>query len=253
MQTGAGVVQGIVDEHACLIGTIEVSRAADHLVAVVALRGIEDVVPTVALVHVAALEVEVVAFGCPQDDGALVAGCLDLRAFVVQFSDGDVVHAVGDVLAPVVVDEHARVVELLLERIHGVGTFGPTALAHDEAVVLQIDADVEPPVVVAHGRRPAGASVGRLLVGHAVRGQEGERVVGVSDDAPVHQVLGVAHGNARHTGERAGNHVIVAVHADDVHVGIVAARHGVGECAVAVIGGEHLKGLWLCVFTDWLR
>ena len=235
MNSRIGVIDVVVDEHARLVRAEEAARAAYHLHPVIPLGRVEDVVPAIALVGMAALGVETAALGGAQHHLALVARRHHLGALVVQARHSYLVNAVRNVLLAVVVDEQAWVVKLLLERVHGVRPLGLAALEHHEAVGLEVYADVEPPVVVAHGWRPAGPAVGRFLPFHAVRGQEGEAVVGVAYHFPVHQVLGVAHGYARHTGERGTDHVVIVAHADDVGVGIVRADDGVGVRAVAVV------------------
>ena len=226
-------------DDARLVRTIDIVRARAERAPVGHIVGGDEVVAAVDLVHVVPLAYPI-ALG---DDDAL--GALHGAAHVgLQLGALHRAVAVDGVDFAVVVEEHAKVVDIALHVVVGprpADVPGGVAL---QALAVDVGEYVELPIGIADARSPDALTVD-LAVVLKREGIVGEvkAVEAVAHVLPVDKVLAVEDDQPGHGVHRRACEVVVIAHADDVGIGELVVEQGVGEGAVAVVGGP---GLCLC-------
>ena len=187
-QRGCMIAIGLVGgDDTCLIGSPDALRAAAKGAAVGQVVGRDEIIHPIDLIDVVPLA-HTVTF---RDDGAL--RLFDRSAHVwLQLRTFHFAVAVDGIDLPVVVEEHAEVVDAALHVVvlpRAVDILRGIAL---QAFAVDVSEYIELPVGIAYGRCPYTLTVDLLMVlqreGIVV---EVETVEAVADVLPVHEVLGV--------------------------------------------------------------
>ena len=110
-------------------------------------------------------------------------------------------------------------------------------LHHEDTEVGVAPVNEELALMIANGRCPYALAVLRLV-------EQLLRLLllqGMTYNRPVHQVLGMEHGQSRNAVERRGCQVVVVAHRNGIRVTVVGIEHRIGIRAVAIVRTPHLR------------
>ena len=180
-----------------------------------------------------------------ENDAGLTDGT---HAVLGKFADGQhtvetaarVGPAIHHVAASVAVPQRARVYHAFAGN--DTNRFRPLAsrvfgLDHHDAVVRVAPVDIKLAVVMADGWSPHTLAVSgfvKYLLGFLF-------LQGMTDDGPIHQVLGVQDGQSGDAVERRGRQIIVLTNGTHVWVTVVGIKHRIGVRTVTIVRTPHLR------------